>query len=84
MVEIYGFMFEHLTAEPIGNPVRAYRVTTESGWYIRKPTFSELEYKTTTMLYATDDLANVEIVAEADLPEGAVINGVTPDTEVTE
>ena len=81
--EIYGYTFDHLASvRPMGDPVRCYGVTTEDGYYIHKPTFGELEYKTATFLYATDDLANVEIVAEADLPEDAIINGVTPDTEV--
>ena len=79
---IFGYTFDHLqSATPMGS---AYRVKTEEGWYIRKPTFEELEYKTSTFLYATDDLANVEIVAEADLPTGAIINGdaTKPETEV--
>lgn len=80
---IFGYTFDHLaTARPIGNPVARYVVTTEEGYYIRKPSFMDLEYKTSTMLYPTDDLANVEIVAAADLPEDAIINGVTPDTEI--
>lgn len=71
---IFGYTFDHLeyARAMSGN---SYRVKTEEGYYIHKPTFEENEYKTVTMLYETDNLANVVIVAETDLPEGAEING---------
>ena len=80
---IFGYTFDHL-ASARAMSGDSYRVFTEDGYYIHKPTFEPLEYKTVTMLYADDDLANVEIVAEADLPTGAIINGDTtdPETEV--
>jgi hypothetical protein len=89
---IFGYTFDHLASVRAmsGN---SYRVFTEDGYYIHKPTFGELEYKTVTMLYETDDLANVVIVAEADLPPDAIICGgedndhevmSEPNTEVTE
>lgn len=68
----------HLASvEPIGNPPFMFRVTTEPGYYIKLPTFDELMYKTVTGIYPGDDLSLIQIVAEADLPEGAEINGDT-------
>ena len=72
---IYGHTFDHLATAELSTSGRSYEVETEDGYYIRKPSFEELEYKTVTFLYATDDLAAVEIVAFEDLPKGAVING---------
>lgn len=72
---IFGYTFDHLaSATPMANGA-TYRVITEDGYYIRKPEFEELEYKTATFLYPSDDLSTVEIVAFEDLPEGYVING---------
>lgn len=82
-VTIFGYTFEHIaSANPIGDPVIAYRVTTEEGYYIHTSKMAENMYKTVTFLYATDDLSTVEIVAAADLPEGAEINNNDNDTEV--
>lgn len=78
---IFGYTFDHLDMV-MEMSDGAYFVTTENGFYIRKPTFEPLEYKTATVLYPDDDLANVVIVAEADLPEGAEINGDEDNTEV--
>lgn len=83
-VTIFGHTLEHIAnATPFGNPVFAYRVTTEDGWCIRKATLDPLLYKTTTMLYETDDFSQVEIIPESELPEGAEIlgGGNTPETE---
>lgn len=81
--EIFGYTFEHLEyATPFGDPVTSYRVKTESGYYIRKPSFAENVYKTVTFLYATDDLANV-IITDT-LPEGAEIMGDIGNETVTE
>lgn len=81
---IFGYDFEHLAlARPMDtNPTTRYLVTTEEGYYIRKPSFGENVYKTSTIIYATDDVANIVIVAEADLPEGYEINGVDTQPEV--
>ena len=80
---IFGYTFEHLaSADPIGNPVIAYRVTTEDGYFIHTNKMPENMYKTVTFLYATDDLSTVEIVAAADLPADAEINNVEDKPEV--
>ena len=79
---IFGYTFDHLASATLMNNGVAYRVKTEEGYYIRKPIFDELEYKTVTFLYETDDLSDVEIVAFDDLPEGAVINGGNTNHEV--
>jgi hypothetical protein len=78
---IFGHTFDHLV-RALQMDDDAYAVKTEDGYYIHKPTFEPLEYKTSTMIYADDDLSAIEIVAFEDLPEGYTINGVTPDTEV--
>lgn len=75
-VTIWGHTFEHIAlAEPFGNPVSAYRVTTEDGYYIHTSKMAENVYKTVTFIYATDDFDAIEIVAQADLPDGAEICG---------
>ena len=81
---IYGHVYDHLaSAEPMVNGA-LYRVTTEEGYYIRKPIFEELVYKTATFIYPNDNPADIEIVAFEDLPEGYVINGDInkPDHEI--
>lgn len=73
-VTIFGHTFEHIAlAEPFGS--RAYRVTTEEGWYIHTDRMEPLTYKTVTFLYEDDNLDNVVIIAAADLPEDADICG---------
>lgn len=82
---IYGYVFDHLaTARPLGNPVRCYAVTTEEGYWIHVPELGENVWKTATSIYPTDDLANIQIVHESDLPEGAELCGGTtkPDHEL--
>ena len=82
-VNIFGYTFEHIAdAHPVGNPVILYRVTTEEGYCIHTPKMDENMYKTTTFLYATDDLSAVEIIAVTDLPEGAEINNTETKPEV--
>lgn len=81
---IYGNTYEHLvSATPMANGA-VYRVTTEEGYYMRKPSYEELEYKTVGFIYPNDNPADIEIVAFEDLPEGYVIHGDTgePDHEV--
>lgn len=70
--------------EPIGDPVVLYRVTTETSYYINTPRLDELTYKTVTIVYPSDDMTTIKIVAEADLPEGAEILGDTNNDHVTE
>ena len=85
MVEIFGYTFEHLTiARVVGDPPRAYFVTTEEGYYIHKPTFEENVYKTTTVFYSHDDLGAIQIVSASELPEGAEIMGGVEPPSVTE
>ena len=67
--------------EPFGNPVRVFRVTTEEGYYLKKPTYDEMMYKTTGMIYPNEDLTTIQVVAEADLPEGAEICSGDNETE---
>lgn len=52
-----------------------YKVKTEEGYWIRKPTFTENVWKTVTFIYPNDDLTAIQIVATADLPEGAEMCG---------
>lgn len=84
MVEIFGYTFEHLTiSRVVGEPARAYFVTTEEGYYIRKASFEENTWKTTTVIYSYDDLGAIQILHASELPEGAeIMGGETPDTEV--
>ena len=71
-VTIWGHTLEHIaSAVSFGNPVSAYRVTTEEGYWIRKATFPENVWKTVTFIYEDDDFSAIQIVATADLPEGA-------------
>ena len=74
---------QHVIIEPIGNPAIGYRITTESGWYIHLPQHEEMTYTTAVVLLASYDFSTVQIVAEADLPEGAEIDAdVNTDHEV--
>lgn len=59
-----------------------YRVITEEGYWIRKPTFTENVWKTATIIYPADDLTVIQILATEDLPEGAELcGGVDTDPE---
>ena len=79
---IYGNTYEHLASAIPKLNGAFYIVTTEEGYYIRKPIFEELEYKTVTTIYPDDNPADIEIVSFEDLPEGYVINGVDKEHEV--
>lgn len=69
--------------ETFGDPARFFRVTTEEGYWIRTPGMSENVWKTVTMIYPTDDLTAIQIVATEDLPEGAeMCGGTTPEPEI--
>jgi len=74
-VEIIRATLPHLASVEALGPV--FRITTESGYYIKMPLYEELEYKTVGIIMPTTDLSTVQIVAEADLPDGYVINGDT-------
>lgn len=52
-----------------------YKVKTEEGYWIRKPDMPENVWKTVTFIYPADDLTAIQIVATADLPEGAEMCG---------
>lgn len=59
-----------------------YKVVTEEGYWIRKPDFTENVWKTVTFIYPTDDLTAIQILATADLPEGAELCGGDNDHEI--
>ena len=61
--------------EQIGNPLMCFRVTTESGYVIKLPTYEENEYKTVGIIFPTTDLNTIQVLAISDLPDGYVING---------
>ena len=67
---------EHCTVRPLGNPVVVYRIKSNEGWYIHLNDGDEEAanaWKTSVALSADFDFSIVQIVAEADLPEGAEI-----------
>lgn len=79
---------EHCDVVAVGTV--AYRVNTHTGWYIHKPMFGggaddegnpTKNYKTSTIIRVDEDMTGIEITAEADLPDNAVINevGSTPE-----
>jgi hypothetical protein len=75
---------EHCTVRPLGNPVIMYRITANEGWYIHLNDGDEETANHWTGevgLLATTDFSIVEIRAEADLPEGAEINGETEEPQ---
>ena len=74
---------EHCTIQEIGNPAVMYRIITNDGWYIHLTQSEELMYKTAVALRYDYDFSTVQIVAEADLPEGAEIYA-NVDKSVTE
>lgn len=72
---------EHCTVEPISTI--GYRIFANEGWYIHLGTSAPgvdedgnptKPYKTVVILWNTYDFSQVEITAEADLPENAEIN----------
>jgi hypothetical protein len=68
--------------EPIGDPAFLFRVTTENGYVIKMPMYEETVYKTVGIIYPTDDLSTIQVLAISELPEDAVINGETGDEPV--
>ena len=82
---------EHCDVTPIGTS--GWRVAAHEGWYIHKSTDPVGEdgdgnptilYRTYVIVRNTENLAGIEIVAEADLPTNAEICGdtSTPEHEV--
>ena len=74
----------HVTVTPVANG-RMFLIVADEGWYIHIPSIhDELVYKGAVGLEASFDFSTVQIVAEADLPEGAEILGgdTQPETEV--
>lgn len=70
---------EHCTVRPLGDPVVVYRINSNEGWYIHLNDGDELAanaWKTAVALSVDFDFSIVQIVAEADLPEGAEIYGI--------
>lgn len=52
-----------------------YLISMEDGYWVHKDAFGENVWKQATVIYPTDDLTAIQIVAEADLPEGAELCG---------
>lgn len=76
----------HCTVTPWINGT-AYRIATDEGWYIHLNDGDEgtaNDWKTFVILQATYDFSQVEIRAEVDLPEDAIICGDTTPPAVTE
>lgn len=73
----------------VGNPALAFKVRTESGYYIHQTTWDEDEdlqnvWKTVTYIYPSEDINTIIILAEADLPENADKCGDVKPPSVTE
>ena len=78
---------EHCTVEEIGNPAIMYRITSHDGYYIHLNDGDEETanlYKSAVALRAAYPFEQVQIVAEADLPENAEICGNVKPPTVTE
>lgn len=80
---------EHCDVTAVGTS--GWRVAAHDGWYIHKPTDPAGEdadgnptilYRTYAIIRNTENLAGIEIVAEADLPPNAEICGDGNDHEV--
>ncbi len=65
----------NVTVIPIGTI--GFRIIPNEGYYIKLPEYGEFVYKTYAILEASYDFSTVQIVAGADLPEGAEILGDT-------
>lgn len=64
----------HVTITPTGNPVTAYTLKSDEGYYIHLTKRNPNDYyKTCVMLNAGYDWSSIEIVAAQDLPEGAKV-----------
>ena len=59
-----------------------FLIVADPGYYIHCPEHDPLVYKGAVALLASYDFSTVQIVAEADLPEGAEILGGGDDAEV--
>lgn len=79
---------EHCDVSPIGTS--GWRVFAHEGWYIHKPTDlpgvdadgnPTIIYRTVAIIRNTENLAGIEIIAEADLPENAEICGDTGNNQ---
>lgn len=66
---------ENVTVVAVGSPAVGYRITANEGYYIHCVEHEELSYTTIVLLRADYDFSTVQVVAEADLPEGAEIHG---------
>ena len=77
------YELQNVTVTPMAGG-NMYRIVSNEGWYIHLPTHNELVFKTAVLLRADYDFSTVQIVAEADLPEGAEILGgdTQPETDV--
>lgn len=73
---------EHCDIETIGT--MGWRLRAHDGWYIYKSTNPVIEdlngnqcklYQTVVAVRNTENLAGIEITAEVDLPDNAIING---------
>lgn len=66
----------HCNVREIGNQAIMYKITSHEGWYIYLKDDDEETanvWKTAVALSAKYDFSKVQIIAEADLPEGAEI-----------
>ena len=78
---------EHCEVIPMGDPLIAYKLRANEGWYIHLNNGVEDTqnvFKTVVILILPYDFSIVDIVAEADLPEGAEICGAIYDDIETE
>lgn len=69
---------EHCEVIPMGDPLIAYKLIANEGWYIHLNNGVEDTqnvYKTVVILILPYDFSIVDIVAEADLPADANICG---------
>lgn len=71
------YELQHVNIDPLEHQgtVIGYTITSHPGYYIHLPEHDPLVYKTAVVLRAAYDFSTVQIVAEADLPEGAEILG---------
>ena len=74
---------EHCTIESVASG-RMFRITAHEGWYIHLNDGDEETanvYKGAVALRAEYPFEQVEIIPASELPEGAEILGVEPETE---
>lgn len=65
---------EHVTVTAVGSPAVAYRLNAHDGWWLHLNDDVEDTvnlYKKAMVLMVNRDWSQLEVVAEADLPEGA-------------